>query len=210
MATGFSVDHFIAHPSLTLLDTCRKCDLEQIASHFGISFSKPINKQALKDLLVGDLRRMGVIRLTVTEVPVLSADVASGIGGRERDSGAPHMGDRVHAETSPVLESDERLERGKPPFSLPRYDPLSPGSGGSRDGARLKVRLARLQLEAQERAQTRQIQLEIKRLEIEAETAVRIRQLELEAKAQLPVSSVDSANPPLGSSTTLLDAGREA
>lgn len=66
------------------------------------------------------------------------------------------------------------------------FCPLSSGSSGSRDEARLKVRLARLQLEAQEKAQNMQaqlqFQLEIKRLEIEADKAVRLRQLELESQ----------------------------
>ncbi|XP_036069363.1 uncharacterized protein LOC118599127 [Oryzias melastigma] len=153
---------------------------------------------------------MGVVFLSSAVVPV-SADGASGRGGRKRDGGAPCVGDHVHADTLPVLgtpakEREERPEREKPTFSLPRYDPCSPGSGGPRDEARLKVRLARLQFEAQEKAHTRQMQLEIKRMEIEAETAVKIRQLELEAKAHLPVSSVDSANPLFpGSPAGLLD-----
>ena len=74
-----------------------------------------------------------------------------------------------------------------------RYDP-SPASPGSRDEARVKVRLARLRLEPQEKAQDRQaqlkFQLEVRKLEIEAETAVRLRQLELDAKRDVPVQNV--------------------
>lgn len=64
------------------------------------------------------------------------------------------------------------------------YDPLSSASAGSRDEARLKVCLARLKMESQEKAQDRQVcfQLQIRKLEIEADKAVRLRQLELEAQ----------------------------
>lgn len=74
-------------------------------------------------------------------------------------------------------------EQRKTPFTLPRYDP-SPQSAGNTE-ARLKVRLARLQLEAHERETQSQLQLqlEIRKAELQAETekAVRLRQLELEA-----------------------------
>ena len=73
-------------------------------------------------------------------------------------------------------------ERGKTPFTMPKYD-LSPPSGTGSTGARFKVRLARLQLEAHEREMQAQLQfrLEIRKAEIQAETAVRLKQLELEA-----------------------------
>ena len=71
----------------------------------------------------------------------------------------------------------------KTPFTLPRFDPLSPDAVGSCLTARLKVRLARLELENCEKALTRQLEQElvIHRLEIEAEKEVKIRQLELDA-----------------------------
>ncbi len=90
------------------------------------------------------------------------------------------------------MESPVRV---KTPFTLPRFDPLSSASTGSRDEARLKVRLARLQFEAQEKAQDRQAQLDfrlqVKKMEIEADKAVRLRQLEL---SQREAHSVE--NPP--------------
>ena len=45
----------------------------------------------------------------------------------------------------------------KLPSRLPRYDPLSSASTGSIHEARLKVRLARLRIEAEERAQNREV-----------------------------------------------------
>lgn len=93
-------------------------------------------------------------------------------------------------------ESGEVSERTKTPFTLPRYDPLSPRSTDSLGEARLKVRLARLQMEAQDKAKSRQAQLkpEIRKMEIEADKAVRLRQLELEAQQRetpAPSASVD-------------------
>ncbi len=79
---------------------------------------------------------------------------------------------------------------------MPPFDPFSPGSVDSRDGARLRVRLARLQYEAQEKAQARQaeqnLRLEVRRLEIEAETQVKLRQLDLEA---MKVAAGSAAQP---------------
>ncbi len=102
-----------------------------------------------------------------------------------QDSSAPneavgHRGESPGASAVLVAQGgDFRVEgRVKTPVTLPRYDPFSSASSGSRDEARLKVRLARLQIEAQEKAQVRQaqldFQLQVKRLEIEADKAVNL------------------------------------
>ncbi|KAI2644542.1 Pre-mRNA-processing ATP-dependent RNA helicase PRP5 [Labeo rohita] len=79
---------------------------------------------------------------------------------------------------------------------LPPFDPFSPLSFGSKEEGRLKVRLARLQFEAQERAQARQaemdLRLEIRRLEIE-EKEVKLRQLELDTLKLTPTAAVQPA-----------------
>lgn len=58
---------------------------------------------------------------------------------------------------------------GKTPHTFPHYDPLSSGSSEGREGARLNGRLARLQWEAEEKAQNirAQLELEVKKVEIE-------------------------------------------
>ncbi|MEQ2173171.1 hypothetical protein GOODEAATRI_029221, partial [Goodea atripinnis] len=88
--------------------------------------------------------------------------------------------------------------QGKTPHTLPRYDPLSSVSSESRDGARLKVQLARLQVEAEEKAQDRraQMELEIRRREIEADKAIRLRKLELEAQTRVPSASAETPGRP--------------
>uniref|UniRef100_A0A8C1TD20 Gypsy retrotransposon integrase-like protein 1 n=1 Tax=Cyprinus carpio TaxID=7962 RepID=A0A8C1TD20_CYPCA len=68
---------------------------------------------------------------------------------------------------------------------LPQFDPFSPVSSGSKEDVRLKVRIARLQMEAQEKAEKRQaeldLRLKIRTLEIESEKQVKMRQMELDA-----------------------------
>lgn len=66
------------------------------------------------------------------------------------------------------------------PFSLPRFEPVSSESSpDSGLDARVKLRIALLQLEMQERRtrEEREFQRELKKLE--ADTAVRMRELEL-------------------------------
>lgn len=83
--------------------------------------------------------------------------------------------------------------------TLPHYNPCSSVSSRSRDEAQLKVHLAWLHLEAQEKAQDRQAQLEfrlqVKRLEIEAHKAVRLCQLELESQKGTPRAEVAMSDP---------------
>lgn len=60
-------------------------------------------------------------------------------------------------------------------------------------GCELKVQLAHMQLEVQEKAQLRQFQLEVKWLEIEANKVVRLRQLELETQTKANLLSMPVA-----------------
>uniref|UniRef100_A0A671WFH3 Gypsy retrotransposon integrase-like protein 1 n=1 Tax=Sparus aurata TaxID=8175 RepID=A0A671WFH3_SPAAU len=83
---------------------------------------------------------------------------------------------------------------------MPRFEPLSvESSPGSKVDARLKLRIARLQLDQQERREEREFQLrrelELKKLEVEAETSVKLCQLELqkETAASSSVRSSDTA-----------------
>lgn len=90
-------------------------------------------------------------------------------------------------------------ERAKTPRTLPGYDHLSSGSSEPWIGARLKVRLVRLHLEAEEKAQVRRVQLELEIhcLETEADKGMRLRKLESQPQA----SSVSAVLP--GSTPTL-------
>ncbi|KAJ8353551.1 hypothetical protein SKAU_G00211180 [Synaphobranchus kaupii] len=97
------------------------------------------------------------------------------------------------------------VKEGNPPTTLPRFEAFSPSSSGSRTDARLKVRLARLQLEAQEKARGLEAQeraqklefdhkLAIRKLELEAETKLKLRQLELQNATVHPVASTSAAD----------------
>lgn len=67
------------------------------------------------------------------------------------------------------------------PFTLPRFEPLSVES---KLDAQLKLRIACLHLDQQERREEREFrlwrELELKRLEVDAETAIKMHQLELQ------------------------------
>ncbi|KAL0147351.1 hypothetical protein M9458_057352, partial [Cirrhinus mrigala] len=110
-----------------------------------------------------------------------------GLGSVERATGG---GAEVEAEAEPKA-------------SLPPFCPFSPSSGESGGDARLKVRLARIQMEAQERAETRQaemkLRLEVRRLEIEADKELESKKFASDRSVQPnPVSPravlVNSAN----------------
>ncbi|KAJ4940224.1 hypothetical protein JOQ06_026533 [Pogonophryne albipinna] len=67
---------------------------------------------------------------------------------------------------------DEEGTQRETPGTLPRFDALSTASDGSQDVVRIKVRIARLEIEAKERAGQAQpkFQLEIRKLELDAQT----------------------------------------
>ncbi|XP_029363959.1 homeodomain-interacting protein kinase 2-like [Echeneis naucrates] len=105
------------------------------------------------------------------------------LSGSNTSANTPALVTRRHIQIGPEpkaeskvavqRETDEVSERPKPPFTFPRYDAPSPTSHDSLVEARLKVHLARLLVEAQERAEARQDQLTIRKMEIEAEKAIR-------------------------------------
>lgn len=89
----------------------------------------------------------------------------------------------------------------KTPVTLRRYELFSPASSGSCDEARLKVCLARLQIEERkEKAQVRQAQLDcqlqVKRLEIEERKAVRLRQREFDSQGEAHTPEASSMSAP--------------
>ncbi|XP_030270481.1 uncharacterized protein LOC115580348 [Sparus aurata] len=191
MAEKFKLDTFVAHPTAEQVQRCRKDDLLEIATHFNIPCIRAMLKKEIRERVIGGLVEQGAITLT------------------EQMESVPLPSSSAEAESGPSTETpaaDEKVsqagERGKTPFTLPRYDP-SPQSSTGHTEARLKVRLARLQLEARERETQSQLQLqlEIRKAELQAETerAVRLRQLELEASnmgQSAPRDSVSAVSRP--------------
>lgn len=195
MAEKFKLDTFVAHPTAEQVQRCRKDDLLEIATHFNIPCIRAMLKKEIRERVIGGLVEQGAITLT------------------EQMESVPLPSSSAEAESGPSTETpaaDEKVsqagERGKTPFTLPRYDP-SPQSSTGHTEARLKVRLARLQLEARERETQSQLQLqlEIRKAELQAETerAVRLRQLELEASNMGQSAPRDSGiTPPSTTSTS--------
>lgn len=154
---SFDLKSFLIRPSVKQLDQCRKEDLVEIAQHFSLTGVRQLLKADLKAVIVDELVERGNLVLPAMsdavpedwETQKLEAEpsAAQGEGGDSEDNG-----------------------RFTPPLAFPRHEALSPGgSVGSREGANLKVRLARLQLEATDKEQSRQMQfqLEVRKLEIE-------------------------------------------
>jgi hypothetical protein len=212
--TLFNLQTFVENPSVELFERCRKDDLLSVAAHFQIPVVKQALKREIKNVVWNRL-----VELQVLVGPVSEAEFA----GAEGFSPNPDMMDQgnVQSELSePVLGTERRT-------GLSPFDPFSPVSSGSKEDTKLKVRLARLQMEAQDKAQTREaeldLRLKIRTLEIESEKQVKMRQLELEAMkivggTAVPVppevtrvpSRVVSASPVASSSsaTNTFDVGK--
>lgn len=164
----FDLDTFVGSPSVEKLCECRKEDLLCIAAHYKIAVSKQLRKSEIRSAVSSGLVQLGVLTLSAGV-----GEVTAEADGRS--------GEEERSETA-----EGKVSEAKAVF--PPSDPFSPGSDGSESGARLKVRLARVQVEARERAESCRLEadmkfrLEIRRLEIEAETQIKLRELEIAAK----------------------------
>lgn len=161
-----NVRRFIENPTLDLFEKCRKDDLLAIAEHFQISVSRQSLKRTIKTVVLDGLSELNVLTLaeSVREADQISEEMAGADDEEVR-----------------LVEADAEAEAKA---GLPPFEPFSPPTPGSRESANLKVRIARLRMEAEDRAQTRRaefdLRLEIRRLEIQADKEVKLRRLELE------------------------------
>ena len=125
-------------------------------------------------------------------VLLVSAELCEGIQ-------SVSVGSRKVGKVPPTPEaggSDDEGVRVKTLFTLPHFDALTlSNSSSSRNVARLKVSLARLQIKAQERKEAQDRQLEIRKLEIEADKAIRLRQLELRSQDQVASVGCEAVPP---------------
>ncbi|XP_070403201.1 uncharacterized protein [Nothobranchius furzeri] len=195
----FCVETFMEAPSREVLERCRKADLLQIAVNLALDIPNPVLKKDLKLLIVEHLEDMGILK-TENES-----------GAKTEPEGSPADPDECDDPEVPAAAEDhegETKETGKAPLTVRKSVPTSPGSPteGSRD-ARLQVRLARLDMEREERAQAKRLQmeLEVRRMEIEADTAVRIRKLELEAQLSNPGLHITPTKAPQPATTPAFD-----
>lgn len=176
----FDLDTFVSAPTVEQLDRCRKDDLLRIAAHYQIAVSRQQLKREIKSTVSQRLGELGVL--------VVPAVVGEGFFGADGRPGEEERGGMAEVEDSEAKAA------------LPPFEPFSPGSAESGGGdVRLKVRLARVQMEARERAEDRradmEFRLEVRRLEIEAETQVKLRELELSAAKGTPVPVVQPLQP---------------
>ena len=119
-----AISKFFEVPSIDCLVRFRKVDLIAIADHYGFVVPEKVLKAELLVLVREGLVRERILSLQGEET------------GRPSDA-----------------KSEDRAEEGVPrtPFTLPRFDPLSSASGRSDGTARLKVRLALLEMEQKDR-----------------------------------------------------------
>lgn len=210
----FSLEEFVKSPSLELLDVCRKQDLFLIADHFKLVVNRQDRKAEIKLKLTEQLVELNVLITPNIEMDE-TADHAS--PGDEVVTSLD-MGDQNVCSGSTDAEAGVEAAVDTN-VGLPPFEPFSPFSIGSRDDARLKVRMARLYYDAQEHTRRAEIdlRLQIRRLEIEADTQVRLRQLELDASKKaaeaiqpVPASSSFSSNvsPVSTSSTSSFDVSK--
>ncbi|XP_038137980.1 uncharacterized protein LOC119781550 [Cyprinodon tularosa] len=139
---SFSLEEFVQAPSHEQLELCRKDDLLCLAEHFDISVKKHFSKAEIKNIVVQKLIEIKVLAdsskmdIDVCDHPSVDLGLPS-----SKDEGAAVMA------TPPKGLAEAQAA----PATLPRFNPVSPELSGSSGSVKLKVRLARLQLEAQER-----------------------------------------------------------
>ena len=175
---GFNIQDFIENPSIEKVDSCRKDDLLCIASYYNIRVQKYGVKTEIKKKVMETL-----IELKVLDVPinVEHASAASSpddsVLGACASSVLEKQGERLDATPRETAKSNPS------PVTMPRYEPFSPEGLGSSIDAKLKVRLTRLQLEANEKEMVRKADytLQVRKLEIDADKEVKLRQLKIEA-----------------------------
>uniref|UniRef100_A0A672PHY8 CCHC-type domain-containing protein n=1 Tax=Sinocyclocheilus grahami TaxID=75366 RepID=A0A672PHY8_SINGR len=192
---SLDLQKFLENPSLEQLDSCKKDELLAIASHFQIAVGKQSRKGEIKSVVYNRLVEMNVLGLS-EKVDIAVGSAMGAIARSENES---------EEELMPAAEVDADVRA-----RLPQFEPFSPMSTGSKEGARLKVRLARLQMEAQEKVQIRQaemdLRLQIRRLEIEAEKQIKMRQLELDAMRIVGGSAAQPDLPRVTTAATIIPA----
>lgn len=175
---SFTLDDFMNNPSVELVHACRKDDLLCIAAYFDIAVQKSWVKKEMKKRVLEELVNLKILSLSpAPPVSEVSVDVTS-----------PSTEGALQSAQEPAALVTPHMDRGDnaAPATVPHFDPLSPPLPlGSSQDSELKVRLKRLQLEAQEKESLRKaefdLRLQVSRFETEAEKEVWLKELDLEA-----------------------------
>lgn len=189
---------FIENPSLDIFDKCRKDDLLAIAERFQISVRRQSLKKEIRTVVLDGLSKLKVLSLPESV--------------KEADQISERMTTREHVEADDAEADDEEVKlveadvEAEAKTYLPPFEPLSPPTPSSGESVHVKIRLARIRMEAEDRAQARRadfdLQLEIRRLEIQAEKEVNLRRLELEERRLSSKSTGLSASDSAGNDST--------
>lgn len=135
--TSFDLKTFIDNPTVELFDKCRKDDLLAIASHFQIPVARQSLKKEIKNVVWNRLLELKILVGSESDSVLVGAEGIS----------SPDVTDRENVRSEPFSGTGaEDVVR----TVLPPFDPFSPVSSGSKGDTRLKVRIARLQMEAHE------------------------------------------------------------
>lgn len=176
---SFELDAFVAAPSVTEFNACRKNDLIEIARHFDVTLPTALRVQEYREALLAALVAQGVLLApaqspeVVVDMPPLNVDASparNGVGGT-----AELLLSSAAAQAN--LSGDED---GKPQAS----------TGVSAESPiEARVRLARVKAQKEEKDREFQLrrEIELKRIELEAATAkaVELRRLEAESALQI-------------------------
>lgn len=182
---------FIDHPTFEKVESCRKDDF-CVLQHILILLCR--NMVVKKDIKNKLLERL--IELKVLDVPVNAAQPWAEVSSEPCVSVLESKEEQATLATPPEGVDVDECEAH--PATLPRFEPFTPEAYGSSAGARLKVRLARLQLEAQEEELVHKAHydLRLQVLEIEAEKEVKLKQLEVEAMKITSLTNISDNTAP--------------
>uniref|UniRef100_A0A1A8GVS8 Gypsy retrotransposon integrase-like protein 1 n=2 Tax=Nothobranchius korthausae TaxID=1143690 RepID=A0A1A8GVS8_9TELE len=179
-----SLVEILEAPSRRLVESCRKSVLEELAAHLGLHGTRAMLKQDLRKVVFQEMEKRGLLSPPAGgETDLSQVDECTEEAEQSNPPGTP-----PRDAPSKMSRTPEERKITPVPVTLPRYDPPSPTSPrNSLESARLRVRLAQLKSEAEEKEKARQqdAALEIKRLEIEAETKLRLRQMELDHEIRM-------------------------
>ncbi|XP_054591865.2 uncharacterized protein [Nothobranchius furzeri] len=180
----FNLKEFLAAPSRDQVESFKRTELAELAVHLGLQGIQNLLKKDLKDSVMAALEKEGLLQPPFSD----SSDLPL-----KQDM---EDGQTVKAATSvPVGAAPERLSVPDEQDALSRQTPFTgeslstASSAASMENARLRLRLARMKYEAEEKSRLQQIELEIRRCEIEAETKLKLKRMELEYQARGGVSS---------------------
>ncbi|KAK7889547.1 hypothetical protein WMY93_025107 [Mugilogobius chulae] len=187
MAT-FDLEAFVSNPTFDVVESCRKCDLIDIARHYGVPVSATLRVGELRGTLVAALVDNGTLVLPEAgEVSEATAGGAVASPVRPGLEGAAATGQPDQKLDFPNVLTSETEEKVKT-------------ASAESSPASVRVRIERLKYQKEEKEREFQLrrELELKRIELEAEvelkkleaeSALKMRQLELQAATQRSVSS---------------------